>query len=252
MLPLLLAGGAMLGQGVGSFLTSQAQRGAAEDSRDAMLAAIAKQQVYQDQTFQDVAGMYDDQISMGQGSMDAYRNFDPRDTVMGEFNYDGNVNQFLDPSMAYQQDQARRQIEASGAATGGLGGGAFAKELQDRGQAIAEQGWGDAYNRMTADKQFNYQDFLNHFQNTRDNNTARMGQLQNLANTGTQAMDTVANARLALGQQQINNAGNIGNANAEWANVRGMTGLAGTAGNIFNAASNPNTLYQMNQLTKGK
>lgn len=59
----------------------------------------------------------------------------------------GDVNSFMDPSLNYQMDQATKQVESSQAGKGGLFSGAAGKSIAGATQKIAEQGWGDAYNR---------------------------------------------------------------------------------------------------------
>ena len=58
-----------------------------------------------------------------------------------------NLNDFLDPSIKYQQDTARKQVEESAANKGGLFSGAAGQEISNVTGKIAEQGWGDAYNK---------------------------------------------------------------------------------------------------------
>ena len=59
----------------------------------------------------------------------------------------GDVNSFMDPSLGYQMEQATKQVESSNAGKGGLFSGAAGKSIAGATQKIAEQGWGDAYNR---------------------------------------------------------------------------------------------------------
>jgi len=51
------------------------------------------------------------------------------------YQFQGQVSDYLDPSIAYQQDQARRQLESSAAARGNLMSGAAAKAIADRAQS---------------------------------------------------------------------------------------------------------------------
>lgn len=59
----------------------------------------------------------------------------------------GDVSSFMDPSLNYQMDQATKQVESSQAGKGGLFSGAAGKSIAGATQKIAEQGWGDAYDR---------------------------------------------------------------------------------------------------------
>lgn len=54
---------------------------------------------------------------------------------------------YLDPSIAYQQESARKNIEESAAGEGGLYGGTAAKEIATEVANIASQGYSDAYEK---------------------------------------------------------------------------------------------------------
>lgn len=54
---------------------------------------------------------------------------------------------YLDPSIAYQQEAARKNVEESAAGRGGLYSGAAAREIASDTAKIAEQGYRDAYDR---------------------------------------------------------------------------------------------------------
>ena len=106
-----------------------------------------------------------------------------------EYQFQGNVNQYLDPSIAFQQDQARRSLESSAAARGNLMSGAAAKAIADRAQQIGAQGYADAYARMERDRGYGagqaQQNYLNQVaqQQQRYNQAQQLGQfgLQGLA-----------------------------------------------------------------------
>lgn len=59
----------------------------------------------------------------------------------------GTWKDYLDPSIAYQQESARKNVEESAAGQGGLYSGAAAREIASDTAKIAEQGYSDAYDR---------------------------------------------------------------------------------------------------------
>ena len=65
----------------------------------------------------------------------------------------GDVESYLDPSIAYQQEQAQKGVEASAAGRGGLFSGAAGQEIADKTRRMAEQDWGQAYDRANAAQQ---------------------------------------------------------------------------------------------------
>ena len=247
---LSLLGGSLAGQAIGGLFNVDAQRDAARANRQVMQDATNNMNTVAQGTYNQMGQMYNPYVQQGNDAFNQYAAFDPT-VEMGEFNYGKSVNDFLDPSMAYQQDQARRQVEASNAAAGSLGSGAFAKELQERGMLLAQQDYSNAHQRMTNDKQFTYNDFMNRFNNTRANNQARMGQLQNISNVGQNAMGTMTNAGQNLANTQMNNIGSMANANAEYNNVNQMTTGSGMAGNLFTSLTNPQTVMGFANAFKG-
>jgi hypothetical protein len=61
------------------------------------------------------------------------------------------VNEFLDPSIQFQTDQARRGVEASAAGRGGLFSGATGRDISEATRQVAETGWGRAFDRAQAE-----------------------------------------------------------------------------------------------------
>ena len=250
MVPLALLGASMAGNAIGGMFTADAQRDAARENRRLVQDATGQMNQIAQGSYDNISGMYQPYQQAGQQAFEQYQNYDPS-VQMGEFGYNKGVSDFLDPSMQYQQDQARRTVEASNAAAGSLGSGAFAKELQDRGMQLAQQDYSNAHQRMTNDKQFAYNDYLNRFNNARTNNQARLSQLQNISNVGQQAMGTMATAGQNLANSQIGNLGTMTNANMEYNNANQMATGSGMAGNLLGGLSNPNTMMQFGELFKG-
>lgn len=104
------------------------------------------------------------------------------------YQYQGNVNQFLDPSIAYQQDQARRSLESSAAARGNLMSGAAAKAIADRAQQIGAQGYADAYARMERDRGYGANQAQQNYLNQVAQQQQRYNQAQQLGQFGLQGL----------------------------------------------------------------
>jgi hypothetical protein len=90
-----------------------------------------------------------------------------RQTTASSWDVLGKVNDYLDPSIAYQQEQAGKANAAQYGSQGSLFSGAAAKGLADRTSAIAQQGWGNAFDRAMADnnRQFQNQMSIDQFNN---------------------------------------------------------------------------------------
>lgn len=206
------SGGSAVDSVLGMF-GADAERDRLRQARNELLkGADAAQKQYQ--TGYDLVNpMYDPYVQAGGQAWQQMQDnmggvLDPSNFVlpeMDEFAYGKTVDDFLDPSMAYQQDQARRQLESSAAAAGGLLSGKALKDIQTRGQQLAMQDYGNAFNRMTTDKNFTYQDYLNRFNTTRANIQDRYSKfsdkynrLSGVANIGMQGVNAQANLTSGL------------------------------------------------------
>lgn len=133
---------------------------------------------------------------------------------MGQFDtnqYD--VNKYLNPSMDYEMQQAMNQVNQGAAAGGSLLSGATLKALQDRSQNIARQNYQQAFQNMQGERQFGYQDYLNHFKAAQDNEMQRLSNLQGLvgqSGAARSAMNQAAGSQANLGMQNKLNLANIG------------------------------------------
>lgn len=134
------------------------------------------------------------------------KGFDPT-TTMGEFDQSQyNVQNYLDPSMKYQLDQANRTLQSSLQGQGGIYSGKAMKALQKNAQDYSMTDFGNAFNRMNTDRQFGYTDFINHFNNLTANKTAQLNQLKDLFNISDKNMTMNANT---IGQKSDINAQNL-------------------------------------------
>lgn len=68
--------------------------------------------------------------------------------------YTKTAQDFLDPSLDFQREQAARGIESGAAARGNLLSGKAQKELMQSAQKIGEQGYADAFARMERDRRY--------------------------------------------------------------------------------------------------
>lgn len=121
----------------------------------------------------------------------------------------GDVSSFMDPSLGYQMDQATKQVESSQAGKGGLFSGAAGKSIAGATQKIAEQGWGDAYNRANQALQQSNQAKLQQQQAGQSAGTYNLG----LDTTGLQAKgqayQTLMEPISTVSQGKMDTAGTI-------------------------------------------
>lgn len=104
------------------------------------------------------------------------------------YQFQGNVDQYLDPSIAFQQQQAQRGIESSAAARGNLMSGAAAKAIADRAQQIGAQGYADAYARMERDRGYGANQAQQNYLNQVQQQQQRYNQAQQLGQFGLQGL----------------------------------------------------------------
>ena len=204
------------GQLYGAHQQAEAMKASARAQERGQIRAIEEQR----QAYGDIAPMYQPYQQAGlQGLAGMGGDYS---TEMGDFEYNQDVNNFLDPSMQFQQQQMRDAMEQSAVARGGLQSGGFAKALQDRAGQFAQTDYGNAYNRMTQDKQGAYQQFMDRFASRRANNQQRLSQMQNLATLGANSTSGLANLRTGTANNISTNLQNIGTAQGYGAQAGGM------------------------------
>lgn len=198
-LALLAGGGTLLASGVQGYFGAQGAEAAGRAQLQGQQAAIGERR----QAYEDISPMYNPyqqageyglaQLLAGQrsGALDL--------PTMDKYQYGGDVEQFLDPSMEFEQSEALRQMQASQAAQSGMYSGAAMQALQDRSQNVARGGYGAAYGRMESDRAFDYNDYMNQFNSQTAAVQAKRANLQNLSNLGFGATQSVANARTGMG-----------------------------------------------------
>ncbi len=195
---LIGAGTNILGGLLGGMGAQEAQEADARLRKQMMERQIAEQR----QAYSDVAPTYQGYMDAGQqglaGLAELGRTAGEYDFTPEQFQYGKTTQDFLDPSMDFQQDQMRRQLEASSAMGGNLLSGGTLKELQSRGAQLAQTDFANADQRMMNDKRFAYGSFM-------DNANARRQSLQQ----GFQNRMGVAGQQTGLGQY-----GTSGNAQA--------------------------------------
>lgn len=137
------------------------------------------------------------------------------------YQFQGQVSDYLDPSIAYQQDQARRQLESSAASRGNLMSGAAAKAIADRAQQIGAQGYNNAYAAMERDRGYGAEQAQQHYLNQVAQGQQQYTQAQDVAQLSLQGLGgqgdalqygvtNSANARLPTYTQQIDPSAGVG------------------------------------------
>lgn len=226
---------AMLGsQIIGGAMQSSSQ----EDVLNAQIAAQQRAEARIDAAYNELSPYYKSIVDAlpPEQQLQALQEWAP--TQMSEYD-PASAQKFLDPSIAYQQEQASKAIQASQAARNGLNSGGALKELADRAQNIGQLGWQNA-------QQASYQDYLNHFNAARDANNAVFNQQKDLLNASTNAQNSLAN--LKLGQVNSNNSIDY----AMGANQGALNGLwKNTVGQGLQQLGSPENIGAIYQMLKG-
>lgn len=176
--------------GVGNFvdnLTGANTRDAIRDARNAQNQALQNANQVGQEAYSQIGKNLDPYSQLYAGDVQNMRSaLQGTGPQMGQFDQGQyNTANYLNPSIAYQQQQAGNQLQASAAAQGGLYSGGAMKALNDRAQNIGQQGYADAFQRMLQDRSFGYTDFINHFKNQQDQYT--QGLANRAATLGTSA-----------------------------------------------------------------
>jgi len=173
--------------------------------------------------------------------------------TMGQFDQSKyNVQNYMNPNIAYQQQQAKNQLQQSAAAQGGLYGGGAMKALSDRQQGIAQQNYQQGFQNMMSDRNFGYQDFTNHFQNQLQQYQQGLVNAGDLLKMSSGATDKVLGAQGQGTQLDMSNDVTQGNLRAgkyntegDYYNQMGRLGaktnaaIANSWGSMFGGGKNP-------------
>ena len=232
------AGIGLLAGGLGGYFSSDAE----EEQARAQQQAIEEQRRILEGNYQTAKGYLDPYTQAGSQALGQYQNYDPS-LNQQDFSYGRSVESFLDPSIAYQQEQARRQLEASAGAQGGLYSGAQMMALQDRAQNIGQMGYQQAFQNQQSDRAFNFQDYTNRWESKRLDRNNRMNQLKGIVDLGANTAGQMAQMRMGLNAPQTQIAGAQGDINA-MQNSASSRAMSGALGNILNQAPQMMGAYQ--------
>ena len=206
---MMILGGAQLG---GNLINSLLGAGASRDSAEAQQRALAQQLAERKNAYKDVTGLYSPEMRMGGVALRDLNQMAYQDIPsQQDFQYGKTIDDFLDPSMAFQQEQMRRNVDQSAVSGGGLYSGNTLKELQDRGAQLAQTDYANAFNRMDKDKSNAYTEFLNKFNSERSATADRWSRLSAIAGMGQNAKGVTAGARTGLSNQTSDILGQQGN-----------------------------------------
>lgn len=222
----IVGGGlAILGNVLGSQNEKEGIRKASDKLTQAQKDAYAQQLAGLEQ----LRAMYpnDQQIQQEyEQARRAFEGFDAR-VDMPEFDQSKyGAEQFLDPYIQYEGEQANRALQSSLQGKGGLYSGKAMQALQQQSQQFAGRNLAQARAEAMNQKQFDYNDYLRHFQNLRDNASLereRLGQVLQGAMGARGDVQSLIGKKAELG---ASNAINLGNIAANRA--RGLYGIDST------------------------
>ncbi len=240
-----------IGMGVSSlasgYFGGEAQKEASEAQARAQIRAQKMAIEEQRNAYGDVEGYYDPYRQHGEASLGQLGALQgewdvPNMPTMGQYQYGGDVQDFLDPSMQFQQDEAMRAMQSQYGQD--QYSGSAMKALQDRAQQMAQTDYGNAYGRMERDKAFDYQDYINQFNNQRANVSDQYNRLSDQynralggVNIGANAVSGTANARMGASNQ----IGNMMNMQGKAQGQYDASGPLATASH-WQTFTNPNVM----------
>jgi hypothetical protein len=232
-IPLWIPIAAAAAAGTGSMLSGMSGAGQMNDNIGNATGAIgdikARLPGQSAQLLGELGTAYSPYTANAGADMDAFRS-----SVMGggdfsyapteAFNYDlqGGIQQFMDPTVQDQIKAATGAVEGSAANAGGLFSSATGKSIADRAQRISQESWKDALQAAIQDRGFQYGVYGDDISRGREavdfeqrqvaDRTANLGQL---AGMGQNAVTNLANqtADIRMGEFQGMNEADLAIAN---------------------------------------
>jgi len=190
-----------------------AAEGAAEAQRAGLDAATASQERMFDKSMATQAPWLE-AGQRGLGELEAGIGSGRFDMDQGDFQFDFEA----DPGYQFRLQQGTQARENSAAARGWLFSGATGRRLEEYGQNLASQEYGNAYNRARGE----YQDDFNR------ERTTKMDDYNRLASMSGVGQMTAGN----VGQQQMAQGGNLANLDLQGGNIGAQRSMAGYQGGM--------------------
>jgi len=266
-------GGASLLDYGANLIGGEAKRRRQARAKRDLLAGVDKARGIYGDTYEEASGLYDPYRDAGLDALKQMQgleaDYNPNEYLMpemGEYEFGKDVQDYLDPSMDYQQRRMQDATQSSAAAQGGLLSGKTLKALQSNASNLAQTDWGNAFNRMSQDRTFDYTDYLNRFKNQQGQIQDRYSKFQDKMNrlSGTNTLGyNASGAQSGLsrryGQNMAGLAGQEANikANGQMNTgsmmedaIGGLGGLAKAGANIYGAFNKPQANLTSEQLAQ--
>lgn len=187
------------------------------------------------QGYQNAQQLFNPYMQAGQQGLQGMQNWQAAQP--GQFQGAGSVQSFLDPSMAYQQQQVSNQVQGT-AGPAGLSGSAL-KQLAAKTQNVAQTGWNNAFQQQQQSNNNLYNQYAQNFAMRNQSAQENYNKFANQSQMGMGATNQLAsynqqntNNRLTNNQAATSSAAN--NAYVQGASPYDMMGgLLGGLGQMF-------------------
>lgn len=219
MIPLVVAG-ALAGKGIsmlGDAIATQNEKAGVRKASNQLMDAQKKALGEQLAGLEQLRAMYPDDSQIKAEYDQAMRDFENYDArvTMPEFDQSGySSDKYLDPYVQYEADQAQRTLESSLAGQGGLYSGKAMQALQQQAQQFAGRNLQQARAEAMNQKQFDYNDYLRHFENLKGNAMLEQQRLANVFQNRGNARADVQGLIGAKSQAQSSNTLALGDIQA--------------------------------------
>lgn len=232
-------GGSSISRGLGKVLgtDNNAQVDSAQDTLAGIQARADQAGNYNNQLYGNYLKQMQDLYGSGNAAYgDAVKALTRAIDDRGDFEYTGNVNDFLDPNMRMRQDAAAKALNASASSGGSRFSSNYQDKLMAQSQGLAQEAWEKAYDRMMQDRANQLQAWQ-----TGQNRVTNLANLANLyAQDRTQLGNALGDYYSAMANQ--NNANleaysDVASKNAELdaARTGGVGSLLGGAGSLVSS-----------------
>ena len=153
-----------------------------------------------------------------------------------KFQFNGDIKDYLDPSMDFRMQRGTGALDASAAAQGGLFSSGHGMAVQDYAQNLASTEYGKAFDRMQTTRNNAYQQYSDFLQNQQARRTGQLNAYKGQADIGMQGLSNLSQQRGNYDQSNIQNrmdlvnayagkeANRQGNENLGWQNAAGALG----------------------------
>lgn len=241
MVPLIIGGAIAAGSIASNLYNSYENRKAAEDAYDDIVDRAEEVSLANDADIANVRNRLQNAYGAGAGKyQQALQDFLDSDVYQNkDFEFTGNINDYMDPFQQQRVQAAMTAINNSAATGGNRFSSDYVNRVAGKQQALANEAWKDAYDRLMRERSVQLQEWQANAQNGWNNYNATQDRAKYAVDTYGRDRDALLQGYNDTTMAQMNNRLGLLNTQANVAAGRANAMQNQNAGGALAAALGP-------------